>query len=100
VPDGPQTTRFSCRLIYSRVRSAFLGRGRHGGQHVVPGVEGFAGGECGAGPAGGQRGTVPAGDFLGEQRPEHFGGVPPLGFGDSQDLGGDAAHVREPHPPH
>ena len=37
-------------------------------------------------------------EALGQQRAEHLGGVPPLGLGDRQHLGGDAAHVRQPHP--
>src|SRR6185312_13363721 len=66
VPDGPQTTRFSCRLTHSRVRSAAW---------------------------------VGAGDFLGEQGPDDLGGVPALGLGRGDDLGGDAAHVGQPHAP-
>jgi hypothetical protein len=76
-----------------------LGGGRDGGQALVPGVEGLPGGEGGAGAAGGQRGAVPAGDFLGQQGAEHLGGVPALRFGDSEHVGCDAAHVRQPHPP-
>jgi hypothetical protein len=49
--------------------------------------------------AGGQRGAVLADDLLGQQGAEHFGGVPPLRLGDGQHLGGNAAHVRQPHPP-
>ena len=75
-----------------------LGGGRDRGQVLVPGVERLPGGEGGPGAAGGQRGAVPAGDFLGQQRAEHLGRVPPLRFGGGQHLGGDAAHVRQPHP--
>ena len=64
----------------------------------VPGAEGFAGGEGGPGAAGGQRGEVPPGDLFGEQGTEHLGGVPPLRLGGREDFGGDAAHVRQPHP--
>ena len=75
-----------------------LGGGRDRGQPLVPGVERLPGREGGPGAAGGQRGAVAAGDLLGEQRPQDLGGVPPLGFGRGDDLGRDAAHVRQPHP--
>jgi hypothetical protein len=74
-----------------------LGWGRDGGEALVPGAEGLAGGERGPGAAGGQGGAVAAGDFLGEQCPQDLGGVPPLGLGRGEDLGRDAAHVGQPH---
>jgi hypothetical protein len=76
-----------------------LGRGRDGGDGLVPGVEGLAGGEGGGGAPGGQGGAVPPGDLLSQQGFEDFGGVSPLGFGGGQHLGGDPAHVRQSHPP-
>ena len=42
-----------------------------------------------------QVGAVPAGDFLGQQDPHDLGGVPALGLGGGEDLGGSAADVRE-----
>jgi len=35
------------------------------------------------------------GDFLGQQRPQDLGGVPPLGLGRGEDLGCEAAHVED-----
>ena len=99
VPEGPQTTRFSCRPIHSSVRSAgWVGAGIDDSRSSQA-CEGLAGGKRGAGAAGAQRGAVPAGDLLGQQRSEHLGGVPPLRLGGGQHLGGGAAHVRQPHPP-
>ena len=91
VPDGPQTTRFSCRVIHSRVRSAcWVGAGTED-RRSSQALERLAGGEGGPGAAGGQRGPVPAGDFLGQQGPEDLGGIPPLGLGGGDDLGRDGA---------
>ena len=55
----------------------------------------LAGGEPGGGAPGGRRRAVPAGQLLGEQRLDHLGGVPALGLGGGQHLGGDPAQVRQ-----
>ena len=75
-----------------------LGGGGDGGFLGPPGGEGLAGGERGglaAHPAGG---GVAAGDFLGEQDAEHLGGLPPLGAGGGEHVGGGLAQVGQPHP--
>src|SRR5712691_3519509 len=89
VPDGPQTTRFSCRPIHSRVRSAaWAGAGIEDrawsqASKVLPAGN----------AAGSQRGPVPAGDFLGEQGLEYLGGVPALRPGGGEHLGRGSALV-------
>ena len=74
-----------------------LGGGRDRRQALVPGVERLPGRERCSCPAGGQGRLVPAGDFFGEQGAQDLGGVPPLGLGRGDDLGGDAPHVGQPH---
>ena len=98
MPDGPAITRFSARPIHSRVTRASWVAVGDGGLLGPPGGEGLAGGEPGglaAHPAGG---GVAAGDFLGEQDAEHLGGLPPLGAGGGQHVGGGLAQVGQPHP--
>ena len=99
VPGRPADARGSRagRPIPGCAARAWVGGGTDDSR-LVPGVEGLPGGERGPGAAGGQRGPVPAGDFLGQQRAEHLGGVPPLGLGGGEHLRGGAAHVRQPHP--
>ena len=97
-PDGPQTTRFSCRPIHSRVRSAaWVGAGtedRRSSQasKVLP-----VGNAARARRVASADRSRPATSSV-SRRAEHLGGVPPLGFGGGQDLGGGAADVRQPHP--
>src|SRR5690606_23050176 len=61
-----------------------------------PAVEGFAGGEPGGLAAGSDRRRLPARHLLSQERPESFGGFPPLCFGGGQHVGGVATHVRQP----
>ena len=43
-------------------------------------------------------GLVAAADLLGDQHPEDLGGVPALGPGGGEDVGGGGAQVGQPHP--
>ena len=69
-----------------------------GGFLRPPGGEGLPGGEPGGLAAHPPGGGVAAGDFLGEQDAEHLGGLPPLGAGGGEHVGGGFAQVGQPHP--
>ena len=95
VPDGPQTTRFSCRSIHSNVVSD-----RWVGAGIDDTVSSQVSNVLPVGnPAAVRRmlidDALPAGEFLGEQRPDGFGWVPALRFGGGQHVGCVAAHVRQ-----
>ena len=77
-----------------------LGGGGDRGLIRPPGGERLAGRESGGLAARAAGGGVAAGDFLGQQDPQHLGGVPPLGAGGGQHLGRGVAQVRQTHPPH
>ena len=97
VPDGPQTTRFSWRPIHSRVRSAaWVGAGTED-RRSSQASNVFPVGNAALARRVAREERVPAGDFLGEQGAQDLGGVPPLGLGRGDDLGGGAAHVGQPH---
>ena len=98
VPDGPAMTRFSARPIHSRVASAFwvaAGMEESSGRQEAKVLPAGKPGGLAAHPAGG---GVAAGDFLGEQDAEDLGGVPALGAGGGQHVGGGLAQVGQPHP--
>ena len=98
VPDGPQTTRFSCRPIHSRVRSAaWVGAGTEDSCSSQASKVFPVGNAARARRVASDERSRPATSSV-EQGPQDLGGVPPLGLGRGQDLGGDAAHVRQPHP--
>ena len=98
MPDGPAMARFSARPIHSRVASAFWvasGMEDSSGRqeaNVLP--AGKLGGLAAHPPGGG----VAAGDFLGEQDAQDLGGLPPLGAGGGEHVGGGFAQVGQPHP--
>ena len=97
VPDGPQTTRFSCRPIHSRVRSAdWVGAGTED-RCSSQASNVFPVGKAALARRVAREELVPPGDLFGEQGPQDFGGVPPLGFGRGDDLGRGPAHVGQPH---
>ncbi len=97
VPDGPQTTRFSCRPIHSRVRSAaWVGAGTED-RRSSQASNVFPLGNAARVRRVASEELVAAGDFLREQGPQDLGRVPPLGLGRGDDLGGDAPHVGQPH---
>jgi DNA invertase Pin-like site-specific DNA recombinase len=77
-----------------------LGGGGDRGLFRPPGGERLPRREPGglaAHPAGG---GVAAGDFLGEQDAQDLGGLPSLGAGGCEDVGGGLAQVGQPHPAH
>ena len=90
--------RFSARPTHSRVaRADWVGTGMEE-SCLAPGVERLAGGQPGGLAAHAPGGLVAAADLLGEQDPQDLGGVPALGAGGGQDLGGGGAQVGQPHP--
>src|SRR5690606_13477491 len=80
-------------------RQRGLGRDGDGGVVLAPGGEGLSGREAGGLAAHGLGGLVAAADLLGEQDAQDLGGVPALGSGGGQDLGGGGAQVGHPHAP-
>src|SRR5690554_6928043 len=90
VPEGPQTTRFSCRSTHSRVRRArWVGAGiddsvsveaceAAGGREGVPDVEGLAGREPRSLAPRSDAGGLASGELLGEQGADGFRGFPTL----------------------
>ena len=69
-----------------------------GGLLGPPGGERFPGGERGGLAAHPPGGGVAAGDFLGEQDAQDLGGVPALGAGGGEHVGGGVAQVGQAHP--
>ena len=98
VPEGPAIARFSARPIHSRLASPVWVPGgieESASRQELEGLPGWEAGALAAHPAGG---GVAAGDLFGEQDADDFGGVPALGAGGGQDLGGGFAQVGQPHP--
>lgn len=75
-----------------------LGARRDGGVFLAPGIEGLPGREPGGLAAHPSGGLVAALDLLGDQHPQHFGGVPALGPGGGQDVRCRRTQVGQPHP--